>query len=747
MTLKTKTLLTGVVALLTAGALHAQDVTNVINIQNFDFSITNAPPADVASWTEYDNARTTILAGGPDGNGYCEMFGRFSGWDTRGLAQDILGTNWVRGTYTFSFAYARTETAAKYIRTRLYYGTGAGTLPAARVVFDQQVDVSSATIPQNTWFTNTVTFVVPDGHPAIGQPLGIRISPDDAGAAAGTGKVGVDLVRLQEVRPLGDVDYPQENMVYFVGEQVFNVPSVVGTPTSWSINPQIDFNTSLFFSTVDGSIGGFPTMAQALSNYVVTVSFAEGFSTNVQLSLVIKNPGLAGYAPSNVTVTVSTALAQMDPILEGTGLAYPTNYTVTPPLPAGIALDPFLGSITGVAPASASSNLYTVIAEYDTYPDSSTDIIIVVAPPILARYADGDFKQGLGQPMRPVSPTLTGVDVPTGFAVAPPLPTGIALDPVTGILSGINTAVQAPSTHTITASWASYPDSSVDITIEVFAGFADDFNGGIGALGDDSLWINVIPADFTFNQQSRASAPSGNSGFTGPTTVYLGTNHPAGGDFELSVNMVTAVNGLGQGLVFGYQNETNFWMCRVANGASAQGSGNDFILRCLKDGVQALSLGLDVGPDIPSGENLTLTVRYDDGSQMLAFEILDGSNNVYYAGTHAIQAEELPIAEGSLFGLQSWTASGTLFNNFRGSFAEQMLAPLTITDIDYDPATGEAVITWPGSAAKSYNLLGGGDVSSLGVLQSGIPGMAGDMSVTNTQPVGTPAQFYQVEQY
>ena len=57
----------------------------------------------------------------------------------------------------------------------------------------------------------------------------------------------------------------------------------------------------------------------------------------------------------------------------------------------------------------------------------------------------------VGQPIVPNVPTLTG-GPPSQFAVSPSLPDGLAIDAVTGVISGAPTTTQPESAYTVTAS-------------------------------------------------------------------------------------------------------------------------------------------------------------------------------------------------------------------------------------------------------------------------------------------------------
>lgn len=100
----------------------------------------------------------------------------------------------------------------------------------------------------------------------------------------------------------------------------------------------------------------------------------------------------------------------------------------------------------------------------------------VAAPRSLA-YATNPAVYTLGQPIAANAPSHAGGAV-AGYAVAPGLPAGLALDPVSGILTGTPTALATAATYTVTAS-----------------------NGGGSATAALSLTVNPAPAAPVFTAQ------------------------------------------------------------------------------------------------------------------------------------------------------------------------------------------------------------------------------------------------------
>ena len=126
----------------------------------------------------------------------------------------------------------------------------------------------------------------------------------------------------------------------------------------------------------------------------------------------------------------------------------PTSYSVSPSLPAGLALDTSTGAISGTPTAVTSSATYTVTAS-NTGGSTTADVTIVVNDiiPSSLTYSPSSFTLTKGTAMTTVTPTANGGPV-TSWSVSPSLPAGLSLDSSTGAISGTPTAVTSSATYT-----------------------------------------------------------------------------------------------------------------------------------------------------------------------------------------------------------------------------------------------------------------------------------------------------------
>src|SRR4029077_10682181 len=141
-----------------------------------------------------------------------------------------------------------------------------------------------------------------------------------------------------------------------------------------------------------------------------------------------------------------------------------TGYSVSPALPAGLTLDPNSGVISGT-PLAASSGTYTVTASNGAGATTAALTFAVAPPPPTGLTYTSPVTGTVGAALTPAVPTLSGYA--DAFTVSPPLPAGLTLDPVNGIVSGTPTSARLAVTYTVTASNAGgYTKSQFLLTVD-----------------------------------------------------------------------------------------------------------------------------------------------------------------------------------------------------------------------------------------------------------------------------------------
>jgi hypothetical protein len=119
-------------------------------------------------------------------------------------------------------------------------------------------------------------------------------------------------------------------------------------------------------------------------------------------------------------------------------------------MPAGLSLDTATGIIAGTPAAVSAAADYVITASNAAGSALDTVNIRVIAPPTGLSYATNPAVYTERRAITPNAPAVTGL-VST-YASAPPLPAGLSLDTVTGILSGTPASASPAADYVVVAS-------------------------------------------------------------------------------------------------------------------------------------------------------------------------------------------------------------------------------------------------------------------------------------------------------
>jgi hypothetical protein len=307
------------------------------------------------------------------------------------------------------------------------------------------------------------------------------------------------------------------------------------TVTAGALPPGISLNGST------GSLYGKPT---TLGSYSVTITGTNGYGSaakSVDFEIIEDQPSALNYL-SSYTFYVD----QVTSVLPNPSGGSPSSYTITPALPAGLALNAATGEISGT-PTVYTNEMSYVIQGSNTTGITSQVVNIQVkeqAPTSLGYNALMTFYKDVTTAT--ISPAPTG-GTPNQYLITPSLPVGLNFNVLTGEITGSPAAVSSYKTYAI-KGWntGGYKTESVQIKVDKTAPFNFSYAGTTNVI-NFTLFSNQTENPFVEGSQiisysiNPTTLPDGLSFntttgvFSGmPTEIFASTNY-----------IITASNSIG----------------------------------------------------------------------------------------------------------------------------------------------------------------------------------------------------------
>ena len=281
--------------------------------------------------------------------------------------------------------------------------------------------------------------------------------PDNEGAVTAVLNFGFSSTKgvpVDNTTEHSDLRYPQKFITLVVGQAMTPVTPTYEGPqdvTSFSCG---DCNNTpgltelgLTFDSATGTFSGTPTnpITRRVFNAIdgnltgeLIITIIEGAPTNLT------------YSDNSASYPVGYAITTNTPAASGGNVA---SYSVSPALPAGLSLNTTTGDITGTPTTLQSSANYTITAT-NVAGSGTKQISITVtnSAPAALSYVTVSARYTVGASITANTPIITGGGTPTSYSVNPALPSGLALDTSTGVISGMPTVMTATASYTVTAT-------------------------------------------------------------------------------------------------------------------------------------------------------------------------------------------------------------------------------------------------------------------------------------------------------
>ncbi|MFD3408878.1 putative Ig domain-containing protein [Aquirufa sp. HETE-83D] len=278
------------------------------------------------------------------------------------------------------------------------------------------------------------------GIPTLAKPTTTYVVT----ASNSTGSTSTNLVITVLIARPRNLVYPTPKVLYqnFVIPDI--APSVTGTVATYSIDRTLP--AGLSFSSSTGIISGNPSALSSMQTYVITARNSTGSTTaSIDISVVIAPPSNLAYFSPTKLIQDST-LAPVRPTYSGLA----TAFAIDKPLPLGLTFNTATGEITGKPSVYTGLVRYIVTASNSTGSTSAPlDLEILIAPPKNLAYATPViYEEEVA--IAPLNPRVIGrVD---SYTIDKPLPDGLSLDPITGIISGTPTKAIPATIYWVTAT-------------------------------------------------------------------------------------------------------------------------------------------------------------------------------------------------------------------------------------------------------------------------------------------------------
>ena len=378
------------------------------------------------------------------------------------------------------------------------------------------------------------------GTPTALSPLG---SYTITGTNSGGSSTAVISLTVNDATPSITYAYPSPTYTRGTTIAANDATNTGGTVVSYSISPALSAGLSL--NTTTGRISGMPTAIAAARSYTVTASNSGGSSTASIVATVIDTPptGLTYTYPSP-TYTKGSSITTNSPTLSGGGPV--VTYSISPALPAGLAINASTGKITGAASVVSTPGTDFLITATNSGGSTTATINVTVidAPPGSLSYSTNPATYNRNVAITANTPTTSGGGgTIVSYAIAPALPAGLSMSTSTGIITGTPTVTASTANYTVTgtASGGGSTQVNVGITILEQPPANLSYSSPIVIYPVDVAIINNIPTNTGGPIASYAIAPSLPAGLNFDTNTGIISGTPS--TTSLAVNyLVTGTN-------------------------------------------------------------------------------------------------------------------------------------------------------------------------------------------------------------
>lgn len=407
------------------------------------------------------------------------------------------------------------------------------------------------------------------------------------------------------------------------------------SPLHYAVTP--DLPAGLTLNPANGQITGAASVTATAADYSVSIMDDAGATTSKTFNLTVNSAVVATQQVASTTLTAGTAATAFIPVT-ATGGTGTLTYSVASNFPASLTFNPATGQISGTPAVALTVTVFTVTATDTVGATGNATFTLSINGPIAANLdlANKAITAGTAASFKPVSGG--GGTSPYTYTIAPPLPSGLAIDANTGIISGTAAGAATASNYTVTVKDTVNATASQTFSLTINAALtatqaiaAKTLSAGTAIIGTfipvtgaagtpPYTYAATLPADLTINASTGAitGAPTTAAAATPITvTVTDSVGATATNNFSLTVNVALAAD-----------------TGTIASRSLTQGAlATSFTPLPLTGGT--LPYAWSVGPPLPAGLTLNTTNGLISGTPTVALV----SGNFTITGADSVGAQ------------------------------------------------------------------------------------------------------------